>query len=381
MTDVIAHRDQLAGLREIFLANLIMTAEIPAPTFGEDVRARFMLQRFSEAGLPGGSLDEAGNAAVVLPGSDPERHVLVVAHTDTVHAAEIDHAVAVQPDRVIGPGIGDNSAGVAAVITLPRILHTLGIELRSTLVLLGAGRSLGHGNLDGLRFFLEHAAFPIAAGICVEGVELGRLSHASIGMLRGEIVCRVPRDYDWTRFGAAGAIAMINEVVLGIQGIPLPRRPRTQIVLGQISGGTAFNRVARSARLRFEVQSECATTLADIERRIQDILGEIQYRMRATASLDVVARRDPGGLPFTHPHVQHARAILQALGVEPRIAPSTSELSAFIHRGIPALTVGLSRGENIGEPNESVFIDPCFAGLAQLVALLQAVDGGDDDES
>ncbi len=367
-------RERLRPLREIFLANLILTSEIPAPTFGEEARARFVLQRFSEAGLPGGSLDEAGNAAVELPGANPDRRILVVAHTDTLHTAAEDHAVAVQPDRLVGPGIGDNAAGVAAMMTLPRLLATLGIRLDATLVLLGAGRSLGPGDLGGLKFFLDHAKHPFAAGLCLEGLELGRLNFASLGLLRGEIVCRVPRDYDWARFGPVNAIVILADALARIQGIPLPARPRTDMVFGQVSGGTGYGRAARTARLRLDVRSESAATLAEVEGRIGAIAEELAHGTRTEIAFVPVARRQPGALPFDHPFVREARAILAGLGLEPHIEPSMSELSAFLERDIPALTIGLTRGENVGEADETVFIEPLFDGLAQLLSLLQALD-------
>ena len=78
---------------------------------------------------------------------------------------------------------------------------------------------------------------PIHTGICVEGVQLGRLSYSSIGMLRGEITCSIPEQYDWTRFGASSAIATLNEIITRIQEIPIPRRPKSHIFLDSVHGG------------------------------------------------------------------------------------------------------------------------------------------------
>jgi hypothetical protein len=67
---------------------------------------------------------------------------------------------------------------------------------------------------------------------------------------------------------------------------------------------------------------------------------------------------------------------LNVLNVKPRIRPSTSELSAFIDAKIPALTIGLSRGENLGHKDESIEITPIYKGIAQLLGILQVIDGG-----
>lgn len=51
LNGVIKIRDKVKEIREILLANLVMMGEIPAPTFGEEARIRFFLDRFTEAGL------------------------------------------------------------------------------------------------------------------------------------------------------------------------------------------------------------------------------------------------------------------------------------------------------------------------------------------
>jgi hypothetical protein len=76
----------------------------------------------------------------------------------------------------------------------------------------------------------------------------------------------------------------------------------------------------------------------------------------------------------------HARAILNELGITPRFSPSTSELSAFIDKAIPALTLGLTTGENMNETNERIDIAPITKGLVQLIGLILAIDRGYCDE-
>ena len=57
LNHVVSSRDQLKNIREIILANLVMMGEIPAPTFEEEPRIRFFLDRFTEAGLDSISTD------------------------------------------------------------------------------------------------------------------------------------------------------------------------------------------------------------------------------------------------------------------------------------------------------------------------------------
>ncbi|MQY77076.1 MAG: peptidase, partial [Spirochaeta sp.] len=248
-------KKELYPLREILLANLVMIAEIPAPTFYENERIRFIKQRFTEAGLQNCSTDEMGNALAIMQGRQSDKNIVVSAHTDTIFPATIDHTITVLADSVRGPGVGTNALGAAVIVTLPTILQRLGIELNSNLVLMGSTRSLGRGNLEGLRFFLSNTEIPIQAGLCLEGMQLGRLSHNSIGMLRCQIECTVPEEYDWTRFNAAGAIIIMNEIINKILEIPLSRRPHASIVVGSIEGGKSFDTISTHALLRLEIYS------------------------------------------------------------------------------------------------------------------------------
>lgn len=373
-------RDAAREMSPTILANLAMIGEIAAPTFGEEKRIQLLQQRFSECGLQNCSTDEVCNGLGILPGAEGEQNILVVAHADTVFPETVDHNITLQANRVNGPGVGDNSLGMALLASLPTLLERLNLQLKCNLVLMGASRSLGRGNLEGIRFFLANNTMPIKAGLCVEGVQLGRLSFSSIGMVRGEITCRFPEEYDWTRFGDTSAIIAINEVINRIVKIKLPKRPRTNIFLGSLRSGTSFSTMATRAVLRFEIRSESKDLVRDTCEQMEDAVAEVRSQSGAEVKLDIFARGRPGGIGFKHPLPKLARRIQKKLGIEPKIGPSTSELSALIHRKIPAVTLGMTYGEHLNEESESVQIEPIFTGIAQLIGLLLAVDGGLCDE-
>jgi acetylornithine deacetylase/succinyl-diaminopimelate desuccinylase-like protein len=198
-------------------------------------------------------------------------------------------------------------------------------------------------------------------------------------MLRGDIVCRLPDDYNWAQFGASGAIIPINDVISRINKIALPRRPLTSIVMGSIEGGITYHNIARQVTLRFEVRCEESDLLKQIRQQIENIVAEVSAQSGVKVKLDIFAEREPGGIDISHPMVQNARAIITALGLEPMLYPTTSALAAFIERKIPAVTLGLAVGERKGELDEideSVSIAPIFTGMAQLAGVILAMDQG-----
>ncbi|MCC5926432.1 MAG: M20/M25/M40 family metallo-hydrolase [Bacteroidetes bacterium] len=368
--------EQIKPLRQLVLANLIMLGEAPAPTFQEERRMQLLIDRFSEVGLQNVANDETSNVYGLLDGTEGNSNMLVSAHMDTVYPESADHTISVQPDLVTGAGVADNSLGLAVVASLPDILHKLNIRFKNNLILIGTSRSVGRGNSEGLRSFLNNNTLPIQTGICVEGVQLDRLSHASIGIIRGEILVRTPEELDWNGFGNTSAILTLNEIINKITDIPLPRRPRSSIILGQVRGGAAINKRATKARLGFEARSESAEIVAEIEQSLHDAVAEVAAKTGDNIEIDILSVRKPGGIPFSHPLVRTSRKLFEALQINPRYEPSTSDLAAFIDYNIPALTMGITMGSNLQMEDENINPTHIHIGVAKLISMLMAIDGG-----
>ena len=378
-TTLLAQREALRSLREILFANVVMAGEIPAPTGYERRITRFLSDRFTECGLDNISLDQAGNVAGVISGRTGRRNLLVAAHVDKIWAESEDHTVSVGVGEMGGRGLADNSLGVAALATLPLILDELGIALDANLILLGTTRSFGRGDLRGMRFFLENSAWEIDSALCLEGIELGRLSFSSLGMARGEIVVEVSRlhDEDTLNEAPSGVIATLSELIEAMLEINRRGGPDTRLLIGSIESGSGYSVPPRQGLVRFEIRSLDAGHVAEVEEELVQLVERFSGREGTSVGIEIIARRRPGNLGLEHPLVREAGEILAVLGVESRIEPSVSELAALLDRRIPSLTLGLTKGENRHSPEESILLDPIFDGLAQLVAMLQFMDGGD----
>ena len=116
----------------------------------------------------------------------------------------------------------------------------MGIELESNLQLLGTVQSLDRGNHAGIRFHLDHLQQPVDFGICVEGVQLGRLNFFSIGTVRGDITCDVVPTVSRS-YGSESAIVVLNHIINRILKIELPTQPYTRISMGRIRGGVSHD--------------------------------------------------------------------------------------------------------------------------------------------
>ena len=291
-------REKLLPLRERLLANLIMISQIPAPTGEEQRRVEFVLDRFSEQRLGDAGPDEAGNAVGRLNGQEGERTILLVSHLDTFFASTDDHDVVVESDRIIGPGIEDNAVGAAIVSMIPTILEELGISLRSDLLLLGSIRSLGRGSHGGIRFFLDHPPSPLDFGICVEGIQLGRINYFSIGTARADITCNVRPQLEPSRsYGSESALIVLNHIINRILAIEIPSRPFTDIKIGKMSAGVTYDIEPNHAELGLEIVSHNDEMLERVCREINDIVGKCPRVTRSMQSSTSSPARKPAVSP------------------------------------------------------------------------------------
>jgi tripeptide aminopeptidase len=367
---------RLEPYREMLLANLVMIAEIPAPTFEEAHRVEFLKQRFTECGLQNISTDQVGNALAVLPGTHGDNAILVNAHIDTPFSASINHTLSVDATQVTGPGVADNSLGIAALATLPTLLEGTGLQFHSDLILMGTTRSLGHGNLGGLRFFLANNQQPVKAGLCIEGVQLGRLDHTSRASINCQITCRISESGVADDTARAGAIVVLNRVINRINELVPDDDPDVELVFGSIKGGTTFKTPARRAQLRFQIRCETTPRLTKLAEQIDTLTDDISARTGAAVDFELTARSDSGGITANHPLAKASRVVITALDIEPRMGCCSSAASSFADSGIPAITVGITRGANLNQTDECVLIDPIFKGLAQVIGIIKAIDRG-----
>lgn len=366
--------DQIETFKDRILANVVMIGELEAPTYQEDKRIQFLKNRFVELGMDKISIDEKDNIVALIPGEKSDKNILLTAHVDTVFDSKTDHTINLTSNKMHGAGIADNSLGVAAIAILPELLRELDIKFDANVWLMGETRSLGKGDLEGLRFFLSNKDVKIDYGIGVEGAQLGRMSYRSVGMVRGEITATVPEEYDWQRMTYTNAIITLNEVINHMMDIPLPQRPKSSIVLGSIEGGNSYNTIATKASLKFEIRSESEEIVEQLVNHINDIVSEINSVSGIDVTIDLVATRKSGGLPFNHNMVKYAREIIELLDIEANTEPSMSSLAAFIDNHIPAVTVGLTKADYLRTTDESIEIEPIFKGIAQLIGLIQAID-------
>ncbi|MEZ4717624.1 MAG: M20/M25/M40 family metallo-hydrolase [Caldilineaceae bacterium] len=126
--DVAAAAAALSQERDRVAAICVAVQQIAAPTDHEEERAAWVRARLDALGLSDVHVDAHRNVHARVPGRDATAPALLVsAHTDTVFPAHTDLSVRhdAAEEHIYGPGISDNSTGVAALLVLAETLATL----------------------------------------------------------------------------------------------------------------------------------------------------------------------------------------------------------------------------------------------------------------
>jgi tripeptide aminopeptidase len=372
---------KIKAIREVIITNIVLIGQVPAPTFKEKRRTSVFMERLAAFHVDEVTTDGYRNPVGIIRGTFPEKPpIFVVAHLDTIFGKDIDHYYTIKENSIIGAGIMDNSVGVGVLVSLPEIFRILNVRFESDIVLAGVIQSLGKGNLRGIRHLLKTWPTPIRGGICIESAEIGRLSYYSEGMIRCEVDCNISFSNGWERRYKPNAILVLNEVINQILRLRMPQKPRSRVIIGKTSGGVKHGAIAYNATLGFEIQSTSDKMVKSIFNDIKDIVSGTGHEFEVNLKLKTISNVHASNIKFNHPLVKNVVAVMNKLGIKPMSEPSESELSIFLSRKIPAVTLGITKGYNYHQENARVEIEPMFKGIAQIIGAIKAIDSGVCDE-
>ncbi len=342
--------------------------QIPAPSFHEFARAQFVRDQFTAYGLADVTMDDLGNVYARRHGAGRARPLLVTAHTDTVFPADTPLALTRTTERIHGPGIGDNSLGVAGLFGL--IWAFQGETLPGDVWLAANVCEEGLGDLRGMRRVMEKLGEQVAATLVLEGMALGQIYHGGIGVRRYRFTARSEGGHSWLNFGRRSAIHDLVRLAAQLTDLNVPASPKTTFNLGTIAGGTSVNTIAREASLDLDLRSEAPAALAALAAHVE-ALAEAHNRQGAQITPLIIGDRPSGHLPREHPLVKVAAEALLGAGYSPRLDAGSTDANIPLSQGRPCVCIGLTQGGNAHRPDEFIDTAPLARGLTALTATVR----------
>lgn len=340
--------------------------EVPAPTGNEWERARLVASLWRGLGYAP-EIDDVGNVYIRRGRREQAPVLMLLAHMDTVFPPTTPISVERQGDILRGPGIGDNSVHVAAMLSAIEILDELGLESDTDIVAVANVGEEGLGNLLGARVAVERYRERLGAVIALDG-NLGKLVHVAVGSKRWRITVSGPGGHSYGDFGTPSAIHGLARIIAAIAQLEVPQQPKTTFNVGLIEGGTSVNTIAAQASALLDLRSTDSAALNRVADQARSII-ERSAGPDLLVEIDMLGERPAGMRSQTDALVQLAAQAITWVGMEPEYEASSTDANIPISLDIPAVCVGITQVERMHTREEFLYVPPIANGLAQLARL------------
>ncbi len=333
------------------MKNLIELTEIEAPPFKEENRAIEFANRLKLAGIENVKIDSVGNVIGFLKGTVGDKNIAIDAHIDTVFPEGTDVKVRVKNDTLFAPGVGDDTRGLAMILTIAETIKKNDIKPIDNILFIGTVGEEGLGDLRGVRYLFKNNNPKIDSWISIDGGSVGRVNNQALGSYRYEVVFDGPGGHSW---GAFGLVNPHHALGSGIKNFIdkadnyTSSGPRTSYNVGIIGGGTSINSIPFKSSMQIDIRSVEPYRLDDMEEilfnSMQTALKDQNEMKRSGPDLKLtinkIGNRPSGRVDESVPLIQRTIAATQYMGVEPRLTIGSTNSNIPISIGVPAVTIG-----------------------------------------
>ncbi len=350
----------------------IRIQQIAAPTFEEKQRAEFVRERFIQEKLKDVSMDSVHNVYARLPGAKNSKPLIVSAHMDTVFPSGTSLHMTRDEDRIYGPGIGDNSVGVAALFGLIWMLRERKIQLQNDVWFVANVCEEGLGDLRGMKAVVDRFGENVKAYLVLEGMSLGHIYHRAIGVRRYRVVAKTAGGHSWSDYGQPSAVHEAAKLVTQIASLSVPVIPRTTLNIGKICGGTGINVLASEATFELDLRSESPEALNALVQHVERMIRSAN-KEDVKIEFEVIGARPAGEIASGHPLIRLAEECLREQGIKAELTSGSTDANIPLSRGIPSTVLGVTTGGGAHTVHEYIEVEPVEKGMGQLVRFVEKV--------
>ena len=346
---------------ERFVNELIQLTEIPAPPFGEGPRAQAYLAMLKDAGLENVEMDAEGNVMGLRRGKSGGAVPLlaVAAHLDTVFPAGTDVKVKRSGTRLVAPGIGDDTRGLAFLLALIRAMRDGKVETAGDILFIGNVGEEGPGDLRGVRYLFTQGPWKdkIKRFITVDGANLDIVTNSGLGSLRYRVTFKGPGGHSWGAFGNVSPAFAMGEAIARLGQLVVPKKPKVSYNVGIVSGGTSVNSIPFETAMEIDMRAVDPVALKEIDAKFKAIVAaavETENATRSTANgkitadIKLIGDRPSGTTPPDSPVLRQIAATMGVFDKVPVWETSSTDANMPISLGIPAFAVARNSGNKGG---------------------------------
>lgn len=365
-------------------------AVIPGAPYKEHLqRSPMYKDRLEACGATGCRIDEAGNVTGRVTGTGSRPQILLEAHLDTVFPEETPLVVTEKQGFLYCPGISDDTASLACILSLLRAIRHAGLQPAGDIVLGGTVGEEGEGNSRGIRHLLEKTLPDVDAVISLECFGGEHVCLEAIGIRRCEYRFHAQGGHSWYRFGVPNPFHAMGRGIARIADIQVPQTPRTTFSVGIVSGGTSINTIPQLASMKIDMRSVDMAALNQLAGTVQTFIeqGVAEENARWPAApadsvrLEtlVIGSKPAGALPKDSllARLTCEATVRAGFAVTP-VPPSSTNQNIPLGMGIPAVVIGgggICR--NMHTLEESYSPKDAYRGAQRALLMLFALAGLD----
>lgn len=344
---------------ERFVKDLVMLTEIPAPPFGEKMRAGAYAKLLKEVGLENVEIDAEGNALGLWRGRGGAPLLVVAAHLDTVFPAETNVTVKRVGTTLRAPGVGDDARGLAFVLAAVRAMKAARVQTAGDILFIGNVGEEGQGDLRGTRYLFGKSPWKdrIKRFITIDGRSNDIITNGALGSLRYRVTFKGPGGHSWGAFGQVSPAFAMGNAIAKLGRVVAPKQPKVSYNVGVVSGGTSVNSIPFEVAMEIDMRSVSPVELKKIDAQFKQIVEEAVAEENATrvttfgkitADMKLIGDRPSG---VTSPDTAELKQVAAMMRTFDKVAvweTSSTDANIPISLGIPAFAMASQSADRGG---------------------------------
>ncbi|MFH0770757.1 MAG: M20/M25/M40 family metallo-hydrolase [Candidatus Peregrinibacteria bacterium] len=319
-------------------------------------------------------IDPEGNAVGFLITQPKQKKlVLLSAHADT--ACDAPPPIKVKDDGkyLYAHGICDNTAGVTALLTFLRFVHTSDIPLKKNYLIAFTVGEEGLGAKRGMKRIIADHGKNVSYVVNIESHDIGRVTNACVGQYRARlsVITKQKGAHSWRNFGESNAVVILSSIIHDLSKLRLSEGTTYNITAFQ--GGKSINSIPSEAHCLLEFRAKEQKNIDTLLRRLENFLHSEQ-NANVKCKLDVLAVTEAASFPDSHSIFEITQRAQNSLGIKPFFKTGNTDGDVTLARNIPTVTLGASNGFATHSLEEKMEIKTYLRGIEQVIEVILALD-------
>jgi len=357
--------------KDRILGEWIALTEINAPSGKEHERAEVVRKALESCRLDKIYYDSKGNLIAIRKGAGVAKPVVFDAHLDTVFQEGLKIKAQVRDGKVYGPGVGDDTRNVEALLASIRALDEAGIKTQADLVFVFTVEE--ETSFGGVKHFIAENKERIGQYVALDGGYEG-LNYGGIGINWYKHHFIGPGGHTTSKSPPYSATIPLARAITRIYSLEMPKDPVVHLNIGMLAGSDVVNAKASDAWFTVDLRSTDQKQIDYFEQQITQILREEADRVGMTVKTELPEEKVPAAQilgsrdSFT---VRMAEAVHRAIGFEnvPVGNSASNNANVALLAGLPAISTGCAPCGGDHSMGEWCHIEPFYRGIKKLILL------------